>query len=108
LVAPQIAKEREKLPKPIIPGPPMQEVRYSISGRTKWRPVGIYTDGIKTYIKMPDTIGYIEAPVLYLLRGRQRVLVNYRIHNDLYVIDTVLDRAEMTIGKERITLTRRS
>jgi type IV secretion system protein TrbG len=104
----RIAKEREKLPKPIIPGPPIQEVRYSISGRTKWRPIGIYTDGIKTYIKMPDTIGYIEAPVLYLLRGRQRVLVNYRIHNNLYVIDTVLDRAEMTIGKERITLTRRS
>lgn len=103
----RLAKEREKLPKPIIPGPPIQNVRYAISGRTKWRPIGIYTDGTKTYIKMPDTIGYIEAPVLYLLRGRQRVLVNYRVQEDLYVVDTVLDRAEMTIGKERITLTRK-
>jgi type IV secretion system protein VirB9 len=115
----RVEKERRaaaaNLPKPYDPGPPLRNFVYEIRGKATWKPVKAWTDGVKTYIRMPRFIVNAETPVLHLLRPggflglfNEKVLTNYRVLGSKYEVDTVIDRAVLTIGKEQVTLTRRN
>ena len=41
-----------------------------------------------------------EAPALFVLRDSQTQLVNYRIKSDTYVIDRLIDAAELRVGQK--------
>jgi type IV secretion system protein VirB9 len=41
-----------------------------------------------------------EAPALFVLRDSQTQLVNYRIKGDTYVIDRLIDAAELRVGQK--------
>lgn len=81
-----------------------------------WRPVRVYTDGAKTYIEFPHRMAFTTAPALVALTGGgffsspKAQMVNYRIDGDRYVVDTVLDRAELIAGvgggQTKVTVTR--
>lgn len=86
---------------------------YEVSGSASWKPVRVYNDGVKTIIQMPKTITQTEAPTLLVLRGsgnKDTVMVNYRVHGDRYVVDSVFDRAVLIAGvgrrQDRVTITR--
>ena len=81
-----------------------------------WKPLRVYSDGQKTYIQMPPTISSGDLPALVALgRGgglfssAPTQIVNYRIEGDTYVVDKVLDRAELISGvggdQEQVTIT---
>jgi len=81
-----------------------------------WKPVRVYSDGTKTYIDFPPSVGSTETPALVALNGGgwfsrpNPQLVNYRMHGDRYVVDGVLDRAALISGvgssQTRVTITR--
>jgi type IV secretion system protein VirB9 len=79
---------------------------FSISGDDpRWRPLRVYSDGAKTYIQFPHTIGSGTAPALVALdndggwfSSRTQQMVNYRMQGDRYIVDRVLDRAELVSG----------
>lgn len=102
-----------KLPRPVAPGPPDRSVAYRIEGDAPWQPLYAYTDRHKTYIQMPATMSQTEAPSLLALRrgkglwGEDKVIVNYRVQRNRYIVDSVLDRAVMVIGREKVTLTKK-
>ena len=102
-----------RLPKPITPGPPVPTIAYSIDGTAPWQPLYAYTDGVKTYIQMPPTMSQTEAPSLLVLRrgkglwGDDRVIVNYRVQHNRYIVDSVIDRAVMVIGRDEVKLTKK-
>lgn len=102
-----------KLPRPVNPGPAMPSIAYRIDGRAPWQPLYAYTDGVKTYIQMPPSMSQTEAPSLLALRrgkglwGDDKVIVNYRVQHNRYIVDSVLDRALMVIGKEEVKLTKK-
>lgn len=78
------------------------DFNFRISGDSPaWKPVRIYTDGVKTYIQFPSS-HFNEAPTLVALgqRGGEE-LVNYRLIGDRYVVDKVLDRAALIVGVGR-------
>lgn len=108
------AEARAQLPKPIVPGPALESVKYDIEGEAPWKPLHVYTDGIKTYIQMPSTMSQTEAPSLLLLRrgkgwlGYDKVIVNYRLQNQCYIVDSVVDRAILVIGRDKVTLTKKA
>ena len=91
---------------------------FRLSGdRPAWRPLRVYTDGAKTYIQFPQTMAFGSAPALVGLdndsrwfSGPSQQMVNYRIAGDRYVVDQVLDRAELVsgvgAGQTRVTITR--
>src|SRR5260370_17222229 len=67
-----------------------------------WKPVRVYTDGAKTYIEFPRTIGFTSAPTLVALDNTggwfssgSTQMVNYRMLVNRYVVDRLLDRAEL-------------
>jgi P-type conjugative transfer protein TrbG len=81
---------------------------YSVSGRASWRPTRVYSDGQKTYIQFPRSISGQDAPVLFVVSGGQNRVVNYRMKNDMMVVDYNVDRAVLVSGvgwrKEKITI----
>ena len=82
-----------------------------------WRPLRVYTDGAKTYIQFPSTMAFGTAPALVGLdsgggwfSAPATQTVNYRIAGDRYIVDRVLDRAELVSGvggsQTRVLITR--
>lgn len=60
-------------------------------GKPSWDPVTVFSDNVKTYIQFPVTITHSDQlPSVYLVRGKEETLVNYRIMGNLYQIDAVL------------------
>lgn len=78
---------------------------YKVIGKAKWKPVQVYSDGNKTYIKMPEKVQ--EMPIL-LAQHQGDVLVNYRVKNNVFVVDGTFDEIILVLGigsaQEKITI----
>lgn len=80
--------------------------RYVIDPRDRrppsWTPVRVFDDGQKTYIEFPADLSTRSAPPLFLLGAEDRAeLVNYRQAGAYYVVDRLIDRAELRLGEKR-------
>jgi P-type conjugative transfer protein TrbG len=76
-----------------------------------WRPLRVYTDYEKTYIEFPPAIRNGEAPVLVIIGPESREqLVNYRMLDNRYVVDQVVQHAALISGvgrhQERVDIIR--
>lgn len=91
--------------------------KYDLTGSASWKPVRVYNNGIKTIIQMPAAMAQTEAPTLLVVRKEggmftddETVMVNYRVHGDRYIVDTVFDKAILIAGvgrgQDRVTITR--
>ncbi len=73
---------------------------YEIKGKdTYMKPLQVFDDGSKTYIRMsPDTAAR-ELPVLVAIGPDGKpVMVNYRVKGNTYIADRLFDRAELVLG----------
>ena len=80
---------------------------YTVKTRSTmldWKPLAVFDDGKKTYIKMPLRI--TEAPVLYIRLDGKDSLVNYRIKDRFYVVDRIFDTAVMKLGARTVVIKR--
>jgi type IV secretion system protein VirB9 len=76
-------------------------------GTPLWTPTQVFDDGKKTLIRFPGAMLTREAPALFVLSTADDVeLVNYRVKNDYYVVDRLLDRAELRIGQKEQEIVR--
>ena len=70
-------------------------------GSPSWAPTQVFDDGRKTFIRFPPSMLVREAPALFVLSSaNQTQLVNYRVKNDFYVVDRLVDRAELRVGQK--------
>jgi len=95
----------------LTPAPaPRLDLAYRIAPprrRPGWTPVAVMTDGTRTYIAFPPTLAASEAPALFALSADgQAQMVNYRQQGDLFVVDRVLDAAELRLGEPRPQIVR--
>ncbi len=76
---------------------------YNIEGcNCDWKPIRVFDDGKKTFIQMPRNIRVSDAPALFLLEdGSDPMLVNYRVKGDYYIVDRLIEKAELRIGTKR-------
>jgi P-type conjugative transfer protein TrbG len=83
---------------------------YRTSGRARWKPTRVYSDGTKTYIQFPSSFAGQDAPVLFVVSGGENRIVNYRIKGDIMIVDYMVDRAVLVSGvgwnQEKITIKR--
>lgn len=97
-----------------LPGsaPDRLDFSYSVSGSASWRPKRVYSDGVKTYIQFPKSISGQDAPVLFVVSGGQNRIVNYRMKNDVMIVDYEVDKAVLVSGvgwhQQKITIRRGS
>lgn len=91
--------------------------KYIIDGAVAWKPVRVYNDGVRTVIQMPAAMSQTEAPTLLVVRKEgglftddETVQINYRVHGDRYIVDTVFDKAILIAGvgrgQDRVTITK--
>ena len=70
-------------------------------GKPTWTPVQVFDDGRKTFIRFPPAMLTGEAPALFVLSSsNQTQLVNYRVKNDYYIVDRLVDRIELRVGQK--------
>ena len=83
---------------------------YEVKGKASWKPERIYDDGQQTFIRLPEKSKSGEMPVLLVRKGKQDVLVNYRVKDSAMIVDGLFERIAMVIGvgsdKEKIEIIR--
>ncbi|WP_020405876.1 P-type conjugative transfer protein TrbG [Hahella ganghwensis] len=90
---------------------------YELSGSAPWKPLRVYNDGVKTIIQMPNAMQQTEAPTLLVVRREgglftdpETVMVNYRVQDNRYIVDTVFEKAILIAGvgnaQDRVTITK--
>ena len=65
------------------------------------KPTQVFDDGEKTFIRFPRPVTPPRAPVLFVLRSpgsKSAQFVNYRIKGELYVIERLIDAAELRLS----------
>ena len=73
----------------------------------RWQPLRVFDDGLKTYIQFPPNLASSEAPPLFLIGPHdQAQLVNYRLMGGYYVVDRLIDVAELRLGEKPQTVVR--
>jgi len=72
---------------------------YEIKGGdASTRPVHVMDDGAKTYIQMPVETIHRELPVLVVRGPSGSEMVNYRVKDNMYIVDRLFDRAALLLG----------
>lgn len=76
---------------------------YQISGDSPiWKPVRVYSDGVKTYVQFPKSVHQEDVPVLVSLGvDDKEQLVNYRMQGDFFIVDKLLKEALLISGHGR-------
>jgi type IV secretion system protein VirB9 len=70
-------------------------------GKPTWTPVQVFDDGRKTFVRFPASMLTREAPALFVLSASDDTqLVNYRVKNDYYIVDRLVDRLELRLGQK--------
>ena len=78
--------------------------RYKVSGNASLRPIGMYDDGVHTYIEWPADAA---LPAIYALDGNSKeTLVNGMMRDGRMVIDSVQQRVVFRIDGRRATAVR--
>ena len=72
---------------------------YEIKGGdVSTRPVHVMDDGAKTYIQMPVETIHRELPVLVVKGPNGSEMINYRVKDNMYIVDRLFDRAALLLG----------
>jgi P-type conjugative transfer protein TrbG len=72
---------------------------YAIKGDKAIRPLQVFDDGQKTFIRMNPKIKYREAPALAVVGpDKKPEMLNYRVKDAMYIVDRLFDRAELVLG----------
>jgi P-type conjugative transfer protein TrbG len=69
--------------------------------KPKWMPRRVFDDGHKTYIEFPASMQDTEAPALWgLSRAKEPEVINYRRYKNFYIIDHLIDLAEIYVESD--------
>lgn len=83
---------------------------YRVSHRGRrpaWTPSAVMTDGIRTFIAFPPQVASSEAPALFVIAPNgEAQMVNYRQQGGLFVVDRVVEIAELRLGDRRAQVVR--
>lgn len=81
---------------------------YAISGdKPAWRPLRAFDDGRQTYVEFPASLGTGDAPPLFAIGADGSTeLVNYRQRGRFYIVDKIIDRAELRFGLKKQQIVR--
>ncbi len=83
------------------------KVKIKKGSKPKWKPLQVFDDGRKTFIKFPKEMHASEAPVLFIISNTGEIqLANYRVKNDHYIVDRLFDIAELRVGQKKQTIIR--
>lgn len=80
------------------------DFKYRVEGKASWKPIQVYNNGQQTFLKLPDSASKTEVPVLLAMKGKREQLVNYRVHNNTFVVDGLFEHLALIsgVGRDRV------
>jgi type IV secretion system protein TrbG len=89
---------------PVTPSGPLN-ARYRIEPvgrRPAWTPTAVFDDGRRTFIAFAPDLALSEAPALFGLGSSgDAQFLNYRQGDGVFIVDRLLDQAELRLGDRR-------
>ena len=70
--------------------------------KPSWYPKTVFNDGKKTYIQFTNASG--QLPTLFVGTSGTPELINYRVAGNYFVVDTIINDAQLRSGSEKQTL----
>lgn len=102
--APEPPAEAPAVPDPVTPSGPLN-ARYRIEPvgrRPAWTPTAVFDDGRRTFIAFAPDLALSEAPALFGLGSSgDAQFLNYRQAEGVFIVDRLLDQAELRLGDRR-------
>ena len=80
------------------------KMTYSARRKPVWLPQRVYDDGRKTYVVLDRRTLHSESPVLFNGRNER---INYRVHENMIVIDELIEKATLRRGKDKVTIVKK-
>lgn len=100
----RLAKEAQK--EQFQLNPEKVNYKYSIQGNAKFKPTQVFDDGKMIWVKMPDAM--VELPAFFAKEGRDLVLINYVVRGKFVVVQQLVEKMVLKIGKEEVEVSRGS
>jgi len=75
-------------------------------GAPMWKPLAVYDNGEKTFIRFDPRILHGESPALFVMERGEMQIVNYRVKQNLYVVDRLFALAELRLGQDEQDIVR--
>ena len=108
-------KKQKEDERNVIPGTGVNindlNFNYEIEGDEKIRPTRVYHDRQKSYIEFPEKAVYSPLPALVIVNKVNLFseddlqIANYRIVNNRYIVDGIIERARLILGDNDDALT---
>lgn len=89
--------------RPAIPPVNQRLYRYALSGdRPPWTPLTVFDDRRKVYVVFPRGISRGEMPpILVIGEDGSPQLANFRVHENVMVVDRLFGAAELRLGSKK-------
>jgi type IV secretion system protein VirB9 len=77
---------------------------YKIDGpkNIPWRPTAAFDDGSRVWVQLPAT----TSPIAPVISGDDGAVLNSRMRGQYIVVDTLFNRAQLTSGNDKVTISR--
>ena len=84
-----------------LPGDDLSKLDFdyvSIGPSSDIKPLRVFSSAGHTYIQMPDSLKYKDAPAIFSLVNGEQQLVNYKTKGPYYIIDGIPDKMNLVLG----------
>jgi type IV secretion system protein TrbG len=104
LPTPRTSGAVDSVPPPLNgDGAPPEALRFDYAihadKHVNWAPTAVYDDGVHTYLRFPVQLAHGPLPVLRAVtESGTPELMNYAVHGDAFIVDRVIERAELVMG----------
>jgi type IV secretion system protein VirB9 len=79
-------------------------IKHSITD-PPWMPSLTFDNGEKTFIYFASKNKIAYAPALFLIEGGKRIICNYRVYGNYYIVDQLFEHAELVLNEnQKITI----
>lgn len=76
-------------------------MKSSAVRRPSWLPKSVYDDGRRTYFVLDERTLHTKMPALF---DKKKNLINYRVKNNILIVDELIDKVTLKVGKEKVTV----
>jgi type IV secretion system protein VirB9 len=80
-------------------------ITYGWFNKPRWMPELVFDDGTKTYISFPESVLNRQLPAVF---ENRRDIVNYRVIDNLIVIDKLIEHITIKIQRTEISVKKRA
>lgn len=99
--ASEAAKKKADATIATIPGDDIaaMDFEYIVTGPSSdIKPVRVFSSSGHTYIQMPASLQYKDAPAIFSMINGEQQLVNYKTKGAYYIVDGIPDKINMLLG----------